>query len=106
MQQKKYTNLKDFYPFYLTEHKNTVNRILHFIGTGMVVLCLITAILFHNLWFFAVAPIFGYGFGFAGHFFFEKNKPATFKYPFFSLAGDFLLFGDLMTGKQSFDSIS
>jgi hypothetical protein len=102
MQDQKYKTLKEFYPFYLQEHQNTTNRILHFVGTGLIGLCFITAMLFHDFIFFALIPVVGYGFAWTGHFFFEKNKPATFKYPLFSLASDFLLFGDLMMGRQPF----
>ncbi len=102
MQEKKYDSLKEFYPFHLSQHQNITSRILHFIGTALVILCLVTAVLFHDMRFFVLVPVVGYGFAWAGHFFFEKNKPATFQYPFFSLASDFLLFGDLMTGKQTF----
>ena len=50
----------------------------------------------------AAIPVIGYGFAWVGHFFFEKNKPATFTYPFYSLASDFLLFFDLLRGKEKF----
>lgn len=102
MNEKRFQSLKEFYPYYLTEHQNTTSRVLHFIGTGLLVLSLITAILFHDWRFLAAIPFIGYGFAWVGHFFFEKNKPATFKYPAYSLASDFLLFWDLLTGKQPF----
>lgn len=94
--------LKEFYPIYLSEHRHLTSRILHFIGTGLVVLLFITAMLFHNYQFLIAMPFVGYGFAWVGHFFFEKNKPATFKYPMFSLASDFILFWDLLSGKQAF----
>ncbi len=103
MTEKKFKTLKEFYPFYLTEHRNLTSRILHFIGTGLVVLLFITAMLFHNFQFLIAMPIVGYGFAWIGHYFFEKNKPSTFKYPLFSLASDFILFWDLMSGKQAFN---
>lgn len=102
MEEKKYKSLAEFYPYYLTEHRNLTSRVLHFIGTGLVVLCLITALLFHSYYFLLAMPVVGYGFAWAGHFFFEKNKPATFKYPRYSLASDFMLFWDLLSGKQPF----
>ncbi len=102
MEEKKYKSLKAFYPFYLSQHKNTSSRILHFIGTGLVLLCFFTGFLFHDLRFFLATPILGYGFAWIGHYFFEKNKPATFKYPGYSLASDFILFYDLLMGKQTF----
>ncbi|MDB5020390.1 MAG: hypothetical protein JWQ28_1517 [Pedobacter sp.] len=100
--EKEFKSLKEFYPFYLSEHQNFESRILHFIGSGLSLLLLLAALLFHNFWFFVAIPFVGYGFAWAGHLFFEKNKPATFKYPLYSLASDFLLFFDLLSGKQSF----
>jgi len=102
MNQKKFTSLKEFYPFYLSEHQNLTSRILHFIGTALLILSLIAAILFHDWRFLAAVPFIGYGFAWVGHFFFEKNKPATFQYPGYSLASDFMLFWDLLNGKQPF----
>lgn len=102
MSSKKYKSLQEFYPFYLSEHQNTTSRVLHFIGTALVIISLIGGILFHDLRFLIAIPFLGYGFAWVGHFFFEKNKPATFQYPRYSLASDFMLFWDLLNGKQSF----
>jgi hypothetical protein len=102
MNEKRYQSLKEFYPYYLSEHQNTTSRVLHFVGTALLILSLITSILFHDWRFLAAIPFIGYGFAWVGHFFFEKNKPATFKYPGYSLASDFLLFWDLLTAQQPF----
>lgn len=102
MTAKKHQSLQEFYPFYLSKHQNTTSRILHFIGTALVIICLIGGILFHNWQFLIVIPFLGYGFAWVGHFFFEKNKPATFQYPLYSLASDFILFWEILNGKQSF----
>ena len=102
MNQTRFKSLKEFYPFYLSEHQNLTSRILHFILKGLVILCLIAAVLFHNWQFFVAIPFIGYGFAWVGHFFFEKNKPATFQYPAYSLASDFILFWDLLSGNQPF----
>jgi hypothetical protein len=103
MTDRKFKTLKEFYPFYLSEHRNLTSRVLHFIGTALVVLLFFTAMLFHNFLFLIGIPIVGYSFAWVGHFFFEKNKPATFQYPLFSLASDFILFWDLLSGKQPFN---
>jgi hypothetical protein len=101
--EKKYKTLQQFYPYYLEEHQNSTCRILHFIGTGLVLLILIAALISGNyIWLISI-PLVGYGFAWVGHFFFEKNKPATFQYPIFSLASDFILFFDLLTGKEKFN---
>jgi hypothetical protein len=75
---------------------------LHFIGTSLVLLLIPAALLFHDLRLLILIPFVGYGFAWVGHFFFEKNKPATFKYPAYSLASDFILFWDLLRGKEKF----
>lgn len=102
MSEKKYKSLKEFYPYYLSEHQKTTTRVLHFVGTGLVIISFILFWFNFNWIFLAVIPFLGYGFAWVGHFFFEKNKPATFKYPGYSLASDFILFWDLLTGKRSF----
>jgi hypothetical protein len=100
--EKKYQSLKEFYPYYLSEHQHPTSRILHFVGTGLVLVVLGLAIALKNYSWLAGIPVLGYGFAWVGHFFFEKNKPATFTYPFYSLASDFLLFFDLLRGKEKF----
>ncbi len=100
--KKKYQSLKEFYPYYLSEHQNPTSRLLHFVGTGLVLVVLVLAIALENYSWLAGIPLLGYGFAWVGHFFFEKNKPATFTYPFYSLASDFLLFFDLLRGKEKF----
>ncbi len=100
--EKKYKSLKEFYPYYLSEHQHPTSRLLHFIGTGLVLVVLGLALALENYSWLAGIPMLGYGFAWIGHFFFEKNKPATFTYPFYSLASDFLLFFDLLRGKEKF----
>jgi hypothetical protein len=102
--ETKYSSLKEFYPYYLSEHQNPTCRKLHFVGTALLFFILAAAIYFSNYWLLFLIPLVGYGFAWVGHFFYEKNKPATFKYPFFSLASDFILFFDLLTGKERFSS--
>ena len=95
-----YNSFKDFYPFYLGEHANLTCRRLHFIGTtGIVIIAgLVVAQILPMVWLWAI-PVCGYGFAWVGHFFFEKNRPATFKYPFYSLLGDWVMYKDMLTGK-------
>lgn len=100
--QGKYRSVKEFYPFYLSEHQHTANRFLHFAGIALLCLCFITCVLFHNVYFFIAIPVVAYIFAWAGHQFFEKNKPATLKHPFYSIACDFLFFGDVIMGRQTF----
>ena len=102
MTAKKYTSLREFYPFYVSEHQDYSCRVLHFIGTGLVILSLLIFLVTLQWIFLALIPVLGYGFAWVGHSFFEKNKPATFQYPLYSLASDFILFWDLLTGQKSF----
>lgn len=92
----------EFYPYYLSEHSNSICRRLHFVGTSLVISIFTYAMVTGTYkLLFAVAPA-GYGFAWVGHFFFEKNKPATFKYPFYSLFSDFVMYKDMWLGRVSF----
>ena len=94
---------KEFYRFYLSEHSNKTCRILHFVGTSLVFVLVFLALYSKRPFLWILVPLMGYGFAWVGHYFFEKNKPATFKYPLWSLISDFKMFFDLLTGKLSFD---
>lgn len=94
--------MSEFYPFYLSEHKNATSRKLHFTGTALFFILLIYAIATRQFVLLWLLPVLGYGFAWTGHFFFEKNKPATFQYPLYSLISDFRLFFELLLGKQKF----
>ena len=96
---KQYKTFKEFYPFYLSEHMNSICRALHFIGTFCVIGIIIMS--FYNIKMLFLAPLFGYGFAWIGHFFFEKNQPATFTYPLYSFIGDWIMFKDILIGKES-----
>ena len=99
MMEKRYKSLAAFYPYYLSEHRNPTSRKLHFIGTSLF-LSILVYIVFTGKWAsFWISPLVGYGFAWVGHFFFEKNKPATFQYPLYSLASDFIMFWDILTGQ-------
>lgn len=101
--EKRYKNLEEFYPYYLEEHRQKGTRILHFIGTTLFFCWIILAIAFLNPWFILYAAISGYFFAWVGHFFVEKNKPATFQYPGLSLMSDFKLYFQILTGKERLD---
>lgn len=97
-----FKSFAEFYPYYLSEHADRTCRRLHFIGTTLVLLIVIATITTGNLLLLWSLPIVGYGFAWVGHFFFEKNKPATFQYPFYSLMGDFVMYKDMLTRKIDF----
>jgi hypothetical protein len=89
----------DFYPFYLSEHANRVSCRLHFMGTSIALALLVAALLTQVWWLIAVALVQAYGFAWVGHFFFEHNRPATFKYPGYSFVGDWRMWWDVLTRK-------
>jgi hypothetical protein len=92
----------DFYPFYLTEHANRTSRRLHFVGTSVAVALLLAVLVTRVWWLAAAALLQGYAFAWIGHFFFEHNKPATFKHPLLSFMGDWRLWWEILTGKVRF----
>lgn len=96
---ERYRSFRDFYPFYLSEHANRVSRRLHFTGTSIAAGLLIAGFVTGNWWLLGLALVQGYAFAWVGHFFFEHNKPATFKYPAFSLMGDWRLWWDILRRK-------
>jgi hypothetical protein len=99
---QRFTSFAQFYPFYLAEHSNRTCRRLHFVGTSLVI-GLLAYMIASGSWLLLLAvPIAGYGFAWSGHFFFEKNRPATFQHPLYSLLGDFVMFRDMLVGKVEF----
>ena len=93
-------SFEEFWPYYMGEHRNPVCRGLHYFGTTGALLIIIASIAtMHPALLFAF-PVFGYGFAWIGHFFVEKNKPASFKYPGWSLLGDLKMISLLYTGRM------
>jgi hypothetical protein len=99
MAEKKYKTLKEFYPYYLTEHSDPTCRLTHYIGTTLFLLVLVWFIADPAVWKFFLMPLMGYGFAWIGHFVFEKNKPATFVYPGYSFVSDFIMLYHFLTGQ-------
>ena len=100
MPETEYKSFEEFYPYYLNEHKLKGTRVMHFIGTtfffAFIALAYVTPV------FLILAIITPYAFAWVSHFFIEKNKPATFKYPWMSLKGDFKLYFQILSGKEGF----
>lgn len=96
---KQFTSFADFYPFYLSEHGNLNCRRLHFVGSWLVIVVLLAAILAGRLDWLLWLPVVGYGPAWLGHFAFEKNRPATFRHPLYSLLGDWVMFKDIIVGR-------
>ena len=95
----KFNSFIEFYPFYLSEHSKKTTKILHVIGS-LGVIVLVTSSIYLSKWsLLYYAPLCGYGFAWIGHFFFEKNRPATFSYPLYSFLGDWVMLKDILIGK-------
>lgn len=99
---ERFATFRDFYPYYLSEHSDPTCRRLHFVGTGLVIGTLAWVLATGTWKGLLLLPVLGYGFAWIGHFAFEKNRPATFRHPLYSLMGDFVMFRDMLTGRIRF----
>ena len=95
-------SFSEFWPYYIGEHRLPVCRGLHYFGTSVAVLTAITAAITGTGWLVPLALVFGYGPAWVGHFFFEKNRPATYTHPVYSFMGDWVMWKDMLTGKIPF----
>jgi hypothetical protein len=99
---RRFSSFAEFYPFYLSEHRDPACRRLHFVGSLLVLAALATAAFTLNPWWLLAALVGGYGCAWIGHFFFEHNRPATFTHPVYSFIGDWAMFRDIVAGRIPF----
>ena len=96
----KIENFEAFWPYYVGEHRVSLCRKLHFVGTTLALGCVGAAVATGNPMLLFGAPLAGYGFAWVGHFIIERNRPATFTYPLWSLRGDMRMYGLMLRGKM------
>jgi len=89
----------EFWPFYLREHSRRTTRRLHFAGTTLSLVLLLSAVALRSGWLVLAALVCGYAFAWIGHFFVEHNRPATFKYPLWSFAADWKMWALAFRGR-------
>lgn len=99
---QRYTRFRDFYPFYLSEHADRTNRRIHFAGTSIALLIVVASVATARPLLLLAALVVGYTFAWVGHFKFEKNRPATFKYPFYSFLADWVMWKDVLIRRIPF----
>jgi hypothetical protein len=98
MTEQRFQSFDEFWPFYVREHSKKTTRLLHFAGTTAAMACLAGGLLLRRRALLALAPVAGYGAAWIGHFVFEKNRPATFGNPLWSLQADLLMWSKTIAG--------
>jgi len=93
-------SFREFYPYYLQEHSNRTSRRLHVVGTSLAILIVLATLLSRYWLLLLTVPVAGYALAWVGHFIFERNAPATFKHPLYSLRGDLTMLRDVLTGRM------
>ncbi len=96
---RRFASMEEFYPFYLSQHEHPVCRRLHLAGSSLALGCLLAASIARDPLWLLVGLVQGYAFAWVGHFAFEKNRPATFRHPFYSFLGDWWMFYDVLRGR-------
>lgn len=101
MSEKRIESFAEFWPFYVGEHLSPACRALHFVGSTLSLGVIAAVIYYRNPWLLFAALVVGYGFAWIGHFFIEKNKPASFKYPLWSFIADWKMWAFTLLGKMN-----
>ncbi len=96
---ERFQSFKEFYPYYLGEHSNSICRGLHYVGSSIGLVIMAYAVISGNYWLILAGLVQGYAFAWTGHYFFEHNRPASFQYPLWSFMGDWVMLKDFLSGK-------
>ena len=98
MSQSRIQSFAEFWPFYVRQHVNPTCRRWHFVASTNAILCTAALLVTWRWWLVPLALVSSYGCAWIGHFVYEKNKPAAFTYPVWSLLGDFRMYGKMIAG--------
>lgn len=101
MAEEKIKTYPEFWDFYVAEHSQPLTRLLHFVGTTLGLVLLFWIIKSGSWLYLPLCFVIGYAFAWFSHFVIEKNKPATFKYPFWSFISDYKMMVYMLTGKMN-----
>jgi hypothetical protein len=96
----RFESFEEFWPFYVKQHARKATRVLHFVGTTGAMACVAGAALLRRPSLLLLAPVVGYGPAWASHYFLEKNRPATFTYPAWSLRADLVMWTKMVRGEM------
>ena len=100
MEQSRFASFREFYPYYLQQHTHRTSRRLHIAGTLLALAAALAAIASGRWLWLLVVPLVGYLPAWFGHWRFERNSPATFRHPLYSLRGDFTLLCEVLSGRR------
>jgi hypothetical protein len=99
MAEHQFKSFSEFWPYYLAEHSRPATRLLHYIGSLAAITVIVALVALGKWWLFPIAFVPGYAMAWIGHFFVEKNRPATFTYPLWSFMGDWKMLALMLTGR-------
>ena len=99
MSRREFKSFTEFWPYYLGEHSRPATRLLHYIGSLMAIGAVVAFVAVGRWWLFPLALVPGYACAWVGHFFVEKNRPATFTYPLWSFMGDWKMLALMLSGR-------
>ena len=97
---KRIENYREFWDFYVSEHQQPITRYLHFVGTTLGIVLLVFLVRGGHWLYLPLCLVVGYAFAWFSHFFVEKNKPASFKYPWWSFISDYKMLWFMLTGRM------
>jgi hypothetical protein len=101
MSEERIKTYTEFWDFYVAEHSQPLTRLFHFVGTALGLILLVWVVRGGNWLYLPLCFVVGYAFAWFSHFFIEKNKPATFRYPLWSFISDYKMMFFMMTGRMN-----